>query len=69
MRSQRATKAIIATRYLHRLVLHVVVRLADTFLSLDILMGSATASATLIVVAGLGSALEVFESIASLRPN
>ena len=64
VRRQRATEAVVSARDLHRLVLDVVVRLADTLLVLQVLVRH-TACAALVVVAGL-VALEIFESIASL---
>ena len=67
MRRQRATETVIAARDLHRLILDVIVWLADTFLVLKVLVGHAT-SATLVVISGLRS-LEIFESVASLRAD
>ena len=64
MRRQRATETVISACNLHRLILDVVVRLADTFLILQVLVRHATC-ATLVVLTSL-VALEIFESIASL---
>lgn len=66
VRGKRVAQAVVAARDLHRLVLHVVVRLAtDAFLSFKILMGHAAA---LVVVTGLGH-LEVLEAVARLGTN
>ena len=64
VRRQRATETVISTRDLHRLILDIVVRLADTLLVLQVLVGHTTCAA-LVIVASL-VALEIFESIASL---
>ena len=67
MRCQSAAEAFITSRNLNRLILHVVVRLANRFLVLEVLVGHASVR-TLVVVARL-STLKVFESVASLRSD
>lgn len=67
MGGQGASEAFIASRNLNRLVLYVVVRLANRFFVLEVLVGH-TSVCTLVVIAGL-STLKVFESVASLRSD
>ena len=65
MGGERAAEAVIAAGDLDGLVLDVVVWLANGLLVLEVLVGHATCSPALVIVAGLRS-LEVFESVASL---